>query len=58
MLGCLHTNMLFINWGEGIAIFSGGSIKKTFEWIAGYAAVGENAYMAAVKSMIQEMFYK
>jgi len=38
--------------GKSIPIFPLGSIKKPFEWVDGYAAVGENTYVAVVKSLL------
>jgi len=40
-----------------IPIFSRGSSKKPFEWVAGYAAVAENTYVAVIKSIIPYLFY-
>jgi len=37
--------------GKLIPIFPRGSLRKPFEWIAGYIAVGENTYAAVVKSI-------
>jgi phospholipase/carboxylesterase len=41
--------------GNNIPIFPLGSLKKPFEWVAGYAAVGENIYVAVVKSVISRL---
>lgn len=38
--------------GEIINIFPRGSCKKPFEWVAGYAPLGENTYVAVIKSII------
>jgi phospholipase/carboxylesterase len=38
--------------GKSIPIFPLGSLKKPFEWVAGYMAVGKNTYVAVVKSII------
>jgi len=38
--------------GKYIHIFPRGSLKKPFEWVAGYAAVGENTYVEVIKSII------
>lgn len=43
--------------GKSILIFPRGSLKKPFEWVAGYAAISENTYVAVVKSMIPQLFY-
>ena len=40
---------------KSIPIFPRGSLKKPFEWIAGYAAVDENTYVAVVKSIIPRL---
>jgi len=42
--------------GKSIPIFPRGSLKKPFEWVAGYAAVSENTYVAVVRSMIPNLF--
>lgn len=44
--------------GKRIPVFPRGSLKRPFEWITGYAAVGENTYLAVVKSIIPYQFYK
>jgi len=38
--------------GKSIPIFPRGGLKKPFEWVVGYAAVGENTYVAVIKSVI------
>lgn len=45
-------DVILIDTDKSIPIFSRGSLKKPFEWIAGYTAVGENTYVAVVKSLI------
>lgn len=45
-------DMLLTESGKAIPIFPRGSVKKPFEWIAGYIAVGENTYTAAVRSIL------
>lgn len=35
-----------------IPIFPRGSMKKPFEWVIGYAAVGEDIYVSVIKSLI------
>jgi phospholipase/carboxylesterase len=42
--------------GERIPIFPRGSFLKPFEWVAGYAAVEENTYVAVIKSVIPRLF--
>ena len=44
--------------GKRIPVFPRGSLKRPFEWVTGYAAVGENTYVAVVKSIIPYLFYK
>lgn len=44
-------NMLLTSVGKAVPIFPRGSLIKPFEWIAGYIAVGENTYVAAVRSI-------
>ncbi|MBR0600275.1 hypothetical protein [Sinanaerobacter chloroacetimidivorans] len=41
---------LLLESGEQIPILPRGSLRKPFEWIAGYVAVGENTYLAALGS--------
>lgn len=42
--------------GTSIIIFPRGSLKKPFEWVAGYAALEENTYVAVIKSVIPSFF--
>ena len=35
-----------------IPILPRGSLRKPFEWVTGYVAVGENAYLAVIRSLI------
>jgi len=42
--------------GKSIPIFPRGSYKKPIEWVAGYAAIEENTYVAVIKSMIPRLF--
>jgi len=44
-------DMLLTDYGKLVPIFPRGSLTKPFEWIAGYIAVGENTYVAVVKSI-------
>lgn len=43
--------------GKRILLFPRGSLKRPFEWVTGYAPVGENTYVAVVKSIIPKLFY-
>ncbi|AFM42305.1 hypothetical protein Desaci_3412 [Desulfosporosinus acidiphilus SJ4] len=45
-------DVLLTGSGKAIPIFPRGSLMKPLEWIAGYVAVGENTYVAAVRSII------
>jgi hypothetical protein len=38
--------------GRFIPILPRGSLIKPFEWVAGYIAIGKNAYLAVVRSLI------
>lgn len=38
--------------GQILPILPRGSLKRPFEWIAGYVAVDKNAYLAAIGSLI------
>ena len=40
-----------------IPIFPRGSLKKPFEWVAGYAAVEENTYVTVIKGIIQRLIW-
>ncbi|MDA8441212.1 MAG: hypothetical protein M0Z55_02445 [Peptococcaceae bacterium] len=44
-------DVLLTGAGKAIPIFPRGSLMKPLEWIAGYVAVGENTYVAAVRSI-------
>jgi len=44
-------DVLLINAGKALPIFPRGSLIKPLEWIVGYIAVGENTYVAAVRSL-------
>ncbi len=38
--------------GKTLPILARGSLKKPFEWVAGYIAIGEYTYIAAIGSPI------
>lgn len=38
--------------GNVLPILPRGSLKRPFEWVDGYVAVGKNTYLAAVRSLI------
>lgn len=44
--------------GKVVPIFPRGSLIKPFEWIAGYIAVGENTYVAAVRSVLPPFLHR
>ena len=44
-------DILLMEGGKEISILPRGSLKKPFEWIAGYIAVGNNIYVAAVRGI-------
>ena len=50
-------DVILTDTGKFIPIFPRGSLKKPFEWVAGYVAVEENTYVAVVKSIIQRLIY-
>lgn len=53
-------NTIISESGKSIPIFPLGSLKKPFEWVSGYAPVGERVYVAVIKSIIPpwiENFY-
>jgi len=43
---------LLIGGGKSIPILPRGSLRKPFEWVAGYVAVDGNTYLAAIRSLI------
>lgn len=43
--------------GTEIPIFPRGSLRKPFEWVAGYAPVGENIYVSVVKNVIPRWIF-
>ena len=45
-------DLLLIMDGKSIPILPRGSLIKPFEWVAGYAAVDENTYLAVIRSLI------
>ena len=51
-------DVILTDTGKSIPIFSRGSLKKPFEWIIGYTAVGENTYVAVVKSVIPPFIWE
>lgn len=48
----LGIDEILLETGESIPIFPRGSVKKPFEWVIGYSAVGENSYVAVIKNII------
>ncbi|MDF2611164.1 MAG: hypothetical protein K0R92_2638 [Lachnospiraceae bacterium] len=44
--------------GNSIPVFPRGSLKRPFEWVTGYAAIGESTYVAVVKSILPHFLYK
>lgn len=48
-------DVIVVDTGKCIPIFPRGSLMKPFEWVVGYAAVGENTYVAVVKSIIPRL---
>ena len=48
-------DVIVTDTGKSICIFPRGSLKKPFEWVAGYSAVEENTYVAVVKSVIPKL---
>lgn len=51
-------DVILVDSGSNVPIFPRGSLNKPFEWIAGYAAVGENTYVAVVKCVIPLLIWK
>lgn len=56
-IGCIMRpsngeDRLFITDGKLIPILPRGSIKRPFEWVAGFVPVNTNAYVAAIRSPI------
>jgi len=38
--------------GQALPVLPRGSLKRPFEWIAGYVAIDKNTYLAAIGSLI------
>jgi len=45
-------DVIVTDTGKHIPIFPLGSLKRPFEWVAGYASVGKNIYVCVIKSVI------
>jgi len=45
-------DVIITSTGKEVSVFPRGSHKKPFEWIDGYVQVGENTYVAVVRSVI------
>lgn len=45
-------DVIITDTGKVIPIFPKGSIRKSFEWVTGYASVGENTFVAVVRSIV------
>lgn len=44
---------LYLEDGKTIPIYPRGSLKRPFEWVAGYAAVDESSYVAVIGGFFQ-----
>lgn len=44
---------LYLEDGKAIPIHPRGSLKRPFEWVAGYAAVDEGSYVAVIGGFLQ-----
>ena len=53
-----HGDTLLTDDGKSIPVLPRGSLRGPFEWVAGYIPVGENTYVAAVKSLVPVFFYR
>jgi hypothetical protein len=51
-----NQDVLVTSDGKALPILPRGSFIKPFEWIAGYIAVGENTYVAVIKSVFPAFF--
>lgn len=49
-------DLLITESGNAIPIFPRGSLKRPFEWISGYIAVGNHTYLAVIGSLIPTFF--
>ncbi len=45
-------DLLITETGKAIPVLPRGSLRKPFEWFAGYIAVGGNTYLAAVRGLL------
>ncbi len=52
---CGEEDVVVTHTGKHIPIFPLGSLKKPFEWVTGYAAVGEDIYVRVIKSVIPQL---
>lgn len=50
-------DVLLTDFEKKVPIFPRGSRIKPLEWVAGYIAVGENTYVAAVRSLFPSFLY-
>lgn len=45
-------DLLITEAGNSIPIFPKGSLKKPFEWVRGYVAVGKHTYIAVIGGLL------
>ncbi len=45
-------DLLITEDGNSIPIFPRGSLKKPFEWVCGYVAVGKHTYIAVIGGLL------
>lgn len=50
-------DMVVSDTGKHIPIFPRGSSRNPLEWTAGYARIGENIYVAVIKSVIPFLLF-
>ena len=46
------SDRLIVETGSAIPILPRGSLKRPFEWVSGYIAVGKHTYIAVIGSLI------
>ena len=55
---CAGQDRLLADSKTKIPVFPRGSLFPPFEWVAGYVQVGENTYVAVVKSMFPSFLFR
>ena len=51
-------DLLMLEIGKTVPILPRGSLKKPFEWVVGYIAVGRNTYVGAIRSLLPSLLIR